>query len=145
MESVRIQCPVPIKAVMTERLREELLLVEQANSDDIEQQLALLQNFAVAQDDVFERQRRLLVQQAEVETRIARVANAPLGEPFLLRVVQGAVELAVGDDFLEKMGTEVLLENGRVISITSSRTGQQPAEEQNASEEEAHELEPVAS
>ena len=86
-----------------------------------------------------------LVQQAEVETRIARVANAPLGEPFLLRVVQGAVELAVGDDFLEKMGTEVLLENGRVISITSSRTGQQPAEEQNASEEEAHEPEPVAS
>lgn len=143
MDSVRIQCPIPIKAIMTEQLREELLLVEQANAQDIEHQLSLLQNFAATQDDVFERQRRLLVQQAEVETRIARVANAPLGEHFLLRVVQGVVDLAVGDNFLEKMGTEVLLENGVVISIVSSR--QVPESEEASAEAEETPAEPVAS
>ncbi len=119
MSTVQIQCPIPIKAIMTDQLREELLVAEAMIAQDIEHQLSLLQNFSATQDDVFERQRRLLVQQAEVDTRIARVEGAPLGEPFLLRVVPGVVNLGIGDNFLEKMGTEVLLESGVVISMSS--------------------------
>lgn len=135
MSTVQIQCPIPIKAIMTEQLREELLVAEAMIAQDIEHQLSLLQNFSATQDDVFERQRRLLVQQAELDTRIARIASAPSGEPFLLRVVQGVVNLGVGDNFLEKMGTEVLLENGVVVSMISSREVLQETEV---------ELEPVA-
>ncbi len=137
MSTVQIQCPIPIKAIMTEQLREELLVAEATVAQDIEHQLSLLQNFAATQDDVFERQRRLLVQQAEVETRIARVANSPLGEPFLLRVVQGVVSLGIGDNFLEKMGTEILLENGVVTSIISSRDVLQEEEAPVEAEPEA--------
>lgn len=112
-----IHCAVPVKAVMTEELREELMAVEQATAGDLERQLSTLQTFAITQDDVFERQRRLLAQHAEVETRLARLSVAPLGEEFLLRVVQAVMPVGIGDNFLEKMATEILLENGVVAAI----------------------------
>lgn len=143
MESLMIQCPIPVKAIMTEELREELMAVEQAASAEMERQLATLQTFAITQDDVFERQRRLLAQHAEIETRLARLSTAPLGEEFLLRVVQASVEIRVGDNFLTRMGTEILLENGVVRSI-SAPVYDEFEDELDVEVEVEPELEPVS-
>ena len=118
IESLKVQCPVPLKALMTEQLREELLSSETLNLGEVERQLEMLSQFAVTQEDVFERQRRLQVQLGEVEGRIARVREAPEGGEFLLRVVPALVELRVGDNFLEKMSTEILLENGVIVALS---------------------------
>lgn len=126
MESVSVQCPIPVKAIMTEQLRDELLTSEMANLDEIERQLEMLHQFSVAQDDVFERQRRLQIQQAEIEGRAARLREAPEGVEFLLRVVPAVVELRVGDNFLEKMSSEILLQDGIVVAINSPLARPEP-------------------
>ena len=141
MQSVQIHCPIPVKALMTFELREELMATEQAVAEEVERQLATLHTFAAAQDqrDIFEMQRRLLTQQAEVETRLARLAEAPEGEPFVLRVVQGLVTINPGDNFLEKMSTEIFLENGVVTGIHPQVLALHPYEVEAEAE-----LEPVA-
>lgn len=143
MQSVQIQCPIPVKALMTFELREELMAAEQAVAEEVERQLTTLHTFSAAQDqrDVFELQRRLLTQQAEVETRLARLAEAPEGEPFILRVVQGLITLSPGDNFLEKMSTEIVLENGVVSGIHPQVHALPPYE---VEEQVEAELEPVA-
>lgn len=144
MEPLMIQCPIPVKAIMTEELKEELMAVEQAASAEMERQLATLQTFAVTQDDIFERQRRLLAQHAEIETRLARLNAAPLGEEFLLRVVQAVVPIGVGDNFLEKMGTEILLENGIVTAIGAPLVELEDDGEPEVGVSPEPELEPVS-
>jgi hypothetical protein len=99
---------------MTPTLRDELLETERMALAEVEQQLELLQRFSAAHEDSFERQRRLLLQQAEIESRAARVREAPEGEEFLLRIVPALLELRPGDNFLDKLATEILLEDGIV-------------------------------
>lgn len=118
MQTLHIQHPVAVKALLTEELREELLSVELSAAGAIAHQLSTLQAFA-ATEESFETQRRLLLQQSEVEHRVARLEAAPAGEPFTLRVVQALVPLNVGDNFLEKMAVEIILEDGVVVALTA--------------------------
>lgn len=116
MQVLHIQHAVPVKALMTEELREELIAAELSAAGEISQQLTTLQSYA-PNEDSFEKQRRLLMQQSEIEQRLARLDSAPAGQPFVLRVVQALLPLNVGDNFLDKLATEIFLEDGVVVAL----------------------------
>ncbi len=118
MESIQVHCAIPVKAVMTDALREELLRFEHDGLIEVERQLGLLVSFTAGEEERFERQSHLLARAADLESRVNRLQNAPDGEKFLLRVVQGVTELKVGDRFVEKMNPEILVEDGVVQSIS---------------------------
>ena len=118
MESFKIQSAIPVKAVMTDDLREELLSFEQAGLVEVQRQMSLLENFTASEEEIFDRQNHLLAQASEMEARVNRLQDTPNGEKFVLRVVQGITDLKVGDRFIEKINTEILLENGMVRSIS---------------------------
>ena len=118
MESFKIQSAIPVKAVMTDDLREELLSFEQAGLVEVQRQMSLLENFTASEEEIFDRQNHLLAQASEMEARVNRLQDTPNGEKFVLRVVQGITDLKVGDRFMEKINTEILLENGMVRSIS---------------------------
>lgn len=118
MDSIQVHCAIPVVAIMTDTLREELLGFEHNGLIEVERQLGMLENFTGGDEERFERQSHLLAQASELEARVNRLQNAPNGEKFVLRVVQGTTELKIGDRFVEKMNPEILVEDGVVRGLS---------------------------
>jgi hypothetical protein len=117
MESLSIQVPIPVFARMTDKLRQELMAAEQEKLENFEAQLLTLQNYSRNEPGMLEQQQKLMAQHEACQLRANKIQEAPAGSKFMLRVLQGSLPLKVGDNLLETLHAEILLEDGVVTEI----------------------------
>ena len=120
MEGLNIQVPVPVFALMTDSLREELMTAEQQKLESFEAQLFALQNYSRNDRGAQERQQQLMAQHEACQLRANKIQDAPAGSKFLLRVLQGNIPLKVGDNLIDTLHSEIFLEDGIVTDIRCS-------------------------
>lgn len=120
MDGLQVQVPVPVYAHMTDQLREELIMAEQQKLESLEAQLMAVQNYSKGDRSLHERQQQLMAQHEGCQIRANKIQEAPTGSKFLLRVLQATVAVAIGDNLVDKMHSEIILEDGVVAEICSS-------------------------
>ncbi len=133
MDSITLKCPLTIKAKVTEDLKQQMaaeiqdaikkadmelqqiefhakrLMTEQAKMDA--QGLT-----ALRQQIDGEKQKRLEFKNHALE-RLKETAQLELGSEIVQGTLEQFVTVKVGDDLHKIMNTEILLENGKVISF----------------------------
>lgn len=135
MDSISLKCPVTIKAKVTEELKKQLaadiqdalkkadtelqqidfhakrLLAEQAKQDA--QGLVALRQQIDA-----ERQKRLEFKNHMLE-KLKETAQLEIGSEIAQGTMDRIVSVSIGDDLHKIMGTEILLEDGKIIAFRS--------------------------
>lgn len=135
MDSITLKCPVTIKAKVTEDLKQQLaaeiqdalkkadmelqqidfhakrVMAEQAKQDA--QGLVALRQQIDA-----EKQKRLDFKNHMVE-KLKETAQLEIGAEIVQGTLERIVEVRIGDDLNKVVNTEILLENGKVISFRS--------------------------
>ena len=91
MESLNIQVPIPVFALMTDKLREELMEAEQQKLESLEAQLIAVQNYSKNDRGLQERQQQLMAQHEACQIRANKIQEAAAGSKFLLRVLMRKV------------------------------------------------------
>lgn len=120
MQELNVQVPIPVFAQMTERLREELIAAEQQMLESFEAQLIAVQNYSKNDRGMQERQQQLMAQHEACQMRANKIQDASVGGKFLLRILQGNVALKIGDKLVDKLHSEIFVEDGVVTDIRSS-------------------------
>lgn len=135
MESITLKCPVTIKAKVTEELKKQLaaeiqdgikkadielqqidfhakrMLSEQAKQDA--QGLVALRQQIDA-----EKQKRLDFKNHMLE-KLKETAQLEVGAEITQGTMEQVVTVSIGDDLHKIMGTEILLEDGKIIAFRS--------------------------
>lgn len=135
MESITLKCPVTIKAKVTEELKKQLaaeiqdgikkadlelqqidfhakrMLSEQAKQDA--QGLVALRQQIDA-----EKQKRLDFKNHMLE-KLKETAQLEVGAEITQGTMEQTVTVSIGDDLHKIMGTEILLEDGKIIAFRS--------------------------
>ncbi|WP_436412093.1 YlqD family protein [Petrimonas sp.] len=135
MDSITLKCPITIKAKVTEELKSRLaaeiqdaikkadmelqqiefhakrLMAEQAKQDA--QGLVALRQQIDA-----ERQKRIEFKNHMLE-RLKETAQLEIGAEIVQGSMERIVTVSVGDDLHKIMGTEILLEDGKIIAFRS--------------------------
>jgi len=135
MDSITLKCPITIKAKVTEELKRQLaseiqdaikktdmelqqidfhgkrLLSEQAKQDA--QGL-----IAIRQQIDAEKQKRLDFKNHMLE-KLKETAQLEIGSEIAQGTMERAVTVNIGDDLHQIMGTEILLEDGKIIAFRS--------------------------
>lgn len=135
MESITLKCPVTIKAKVTEELKKQLaaeiqdgikkadlelqqidfhakrMLSEQAKQDA--QGLVALRQQIDA-----EKQKRLDFKNHMLE-KLKETAQLEVGAEITQGTMEQSVTVSIGDDLHKIMGTEILLEDGKIIAFRS--------------------------
>lgn len=135
MDSITLKCPVTIKAKVTEDLKKQLaaeiqdaikkadmelqqiefhakrMMAEQAKQDA--QGLVALRQQIDA-----EKQKRLDFKNHMVE-KLKETAQLEIGAEIVQGTLERIVEVSIGDDLNKVVNTEILLQDGKVISFRS--------------------------
>lgn len=129
---VTLQQPIAIKVIVTEDFRRQLVQEAEQSIQKIDDNLARLTDMTPESESSdqtdpheveFNRQRiesersRLYQMRKELEWRIKEAQSIKDGAELPLQTVQGTVELAVGDNYLDKVSTEVILKDWTVVEI----------------------------
>ncbi|MCE5287220.1 MAG: YlqD family protein [Pelosinus sp.] len=135
MESLTIKCPVTIKAKVTEDLKQHLTadIQENIKKADMELQQIEFQGkrflaeqakqdaqglTAVRQQIDAEKQKRLDFK-AQMQERLNETARLEIGSEIVQGTLERTATVSVGDDLHKIMGTEILLEDGKIIAFRS--------------------------
>lgn len=135
MENITLKCPVTIKAKVTEELKKQLaaeiqdaikkadLELQQIDfhakrmlSEQVKQDAQGL--VALRQQIDAEKQKRLDFKNHMLE-KLKETAQLEIGSEIAQGTMERVVTLSVGDDLHKIMGTEILLEDGKVIAFRS--------------------------
>jgi hypothetical protein len=101
---------VTVKAVVTERLKEQL-------AADFQAALARLDG-APAPDELGSAERSKRLQQREqLLARMKELAKLELGTEVVQGTVEGEIEVRTGDEWGRLSGAEIVLKDGRVVAI----------------------------
>ncbi len=123
MDSLTVLQNVPVKVVMTEAFRGQL--VEQIRSSlfELDQEASRFHEFATqaaepeVQQRLQEEAQRLSYQRQQLEWRIREAESVPEGAELYIQSLSVLVQLQPGDVFQDKLGMEILLKDGRVAEI----------------------------
>ena len=134
MESIDLKRPIMLKVIMTPEFRQQM--IDEANTsiarlDDnitaIEQegkdQLAELEESNPDKAQAMKQQmeadnEQLFQMKAELAWKIKEIENVEDGAELPFRVLEGSVQLKVGDDILNKLSkTEVVIKDWKVVEI----------------------------
>ncbi|CUH95623.1 hypothetical protein P22_1697 [Propionispora sp. 2/2-37] len=135
MENMSLKCPVTIKAKVTETLKKQLAAEIQDNIKKADMELQQIEFHAKrvmteqAKHDVqglnairqqidAEKQKRLEFKNHMLE-RLKETAQLELGAEIVQGNLERIVTVQVGDDLHKIMGTEILLEDGKIIAFRS--------------------------
>lgn len=135
MENMSLKCPVTIKAKVTETLKKQLAAEIQDNIKKADMELQQIEFHAKrvmadqAKQDVqglhairqqidAEKQKRLEFKNHMLE-RLKETAQLELGAEIVQGNLERIVTVSVGDDLHKIMGTEILLEDGKIIAFRS--------------------------
>jgi hypothetical protein len=123
MDSLTVLQNVPVKVVMTEAFRGQL--VEQIRSSlfELDQEASRFHEFATqaaepeVQQRLQEEAQRLSYQRQQLEWRIREAESVPEGAELYIQSLSVLVQLQPGDVFQDKLGMEILLKDGLVAEI----------------------------
>lgn len=135
MDSITLKCPVTIKAKVTDDLKNQLAaeIQDALKKADIElQQIDFHAKrvmaeqakqdaqglVALRQQIDAEKQKRLDFKTHMVE-KLKETAELEIGAEIVQGTLERIVEVSIGDDLNKVINTEILLENGKVISFRS--------------------------
>ncbi|MPL60385.1 hypothetical protein SDC9_05946 [bioreactor metagenome] len=135
MESITLKCPVTIKAKVTDDLKHQLAaeIQDALKKADIElQQIDFHAKrvmaeqakqdaqglVALRQQIDAEKQKRLDFKNHMVE-KLKETAELEIGAEIVQGTLERIVEVQIGDDLNKVINTEILLENGKIISFRS--------------------------
>lgn len=123
MDSLTVMHNVPVKVVMTESFR--LQVVEQVRSSlaELDQESARLNEFLDQAAEADFRQRlegelqRIAYQKQQLEWRIKEAESVEEGAELFFQTLPSLLQVKVGDNLQDKMGVEVLLKDWKVVEI----------------------------
>ena len=123
MDSLTVLQNVPVKVVMTESFRGQLIEQIRVSLSELDQESARLQEFLqqAAEPDFRSRLEqeihRVAYQRQQLEWRIREAESVELGAELFFQSMPVLTQLIVGDHFQEKTGLEVLLKDWQVVAI----------------------------
>ncbi|MFH0802569.1 MAG: YlqD family protein [bacterium] len=134
MPALEIKRPVAIKVIMTDQFRQQLIseAMEAIKSiednlhhmdSETQKQIQAVETSNPNQASLLTRQleaekERLIRMRGELEWRIKEVENVQNGAELPFRMLEGSVQLKVGDNFLEKVAkAEVVIKDWEIIEI----------------------------
>jgi hypothetical protein len=123
VDSLTVMHNVPVKVVMTESFR--LQVVEQVRSSlaELDQESARLNEFLAQAAEADFRQRlggelqRIAYQKQQLEWRIKEAESVEEGAELFFQTLPSLLQVKVGDNLQDKMGVEVLLKDWKVVEI----------------------------
>ncbi|WP_196594302.1 YlqD family protein [Pectinatus sottacetonis] len=133
MESITLQCPITIKAKVTEKFKTNMLhnltreiektdaevsriekdmkkVLSEQSTDDVQRVSILLQRMEE------EKQKRASYKE-DLKRKISATEDLELGAEVIQGTLQRLVEVKVGDTMPEIMNTELLVEDGKIIEM----------------------------
>lgn len=133
MESITLKCPVTIKSKVTEELKQQLtteiqdairktemelqqiefhakrLMTEQAKLD--------AQGLTALRQQIDAEKQKRAEMKAHMQEKLKETAQLEMGSEIVQGTMEQVVVLKVGDDLRKLMATEILLEDGKVLSF----------------------------
>lgn len=139
--SVTIQRPITVKAIVTDLLKDTLLVELQQALERIEHDLAQLefqgkkmlldlekqgssQLFSVKQQLAVEREKRLEAKN-ELLQKMQAVEALELGQEVVHSSVEGIWQVEVGQRWSEILGSEIVLKDDVVVEIREAKSSEQ--------------------
>lgn len=123
MDSLTVLHNVPVKVIMTEAFRTQLVEQVRSSLAELDQETARLNEFQQqAADDEF-RQRlsyevqRLAHQRQQLEWRIREAESVQLGAELNFQTLPVMVQLKKGENLQEKLGIEVILKDWTIVEF----------------------------
>lgn len=133
MEEMTIRVPVTIKSKVTEDLKVKLTADLQHRLDLVEQDLQQLefqakrleseqakldlQGIIQLRQQIEENKNQRLSIKADVAAKLKEVEKLDLGSEINQGTFERSVTVKVGDDFDSLMGSEILLEDGKIVAF----------------------------
>lgn len=123
MDSVTVLQNVPVKVVMTDSFRGQLVEQIRASVEELDQEAQRLSEFARQavepefRDRMEEDIRRVAYQKQQLEWRIREAESVAEGAELFLQTVPVLLQLAIGDHFQEKTSVELVLRDWKVAEI----------------------------
>ncbi len=132
MSRVTIHQPITVRVIVTDDFRDQLIAEARESIRKVDDNLARLGEMTPESESAdvedpheveFHRQRlekersRLYQMRKELEWRIKEAESIKNGAELPLHQVQGTIELKVGDNYLDKVSTEVVLKDWEVVEV----------------------------
>ena len=135
MDSMTLKCPVTIKAKVTEELKQRLIAETEEALQGVELELQQIEFHAkrllaeqakqdaqglvaLRQQIEVEKQKRLEFKN-EMLAKLKATQELELGSEIVRGQLERVVDVKVGDDLNKIMGSEILLEDGKVLAFRS--------------------------
>ena len=135
MDSMTLKCPVTIKAKVTEELKQRLIAETEEALQGVELELQQIEFHAkrllaeqakqdaqglvaLRQQIEAEKQKRLEFKN-EMLAKLKATQELDLGSEIVRGQLERVVDVKVGDDLNKIMGSEILLEDGKVLAFRS--------------------------
>ncbi|WP_018702440.1 YlqD family protein [Anaeromusa acidaminophila] len=135
MDSMTLKCPVTIKAKVTEELKQRLTAETEEALQGVELELQQIEFHAkrllaeqakqdaqglvaLRQQIEAEKQKRLEFKN-EMLAKLKATQELELGSEIVRGQLERVVDVKVGDDLNKIMGSEILLEDGKVLTFRS--------------------------
>nr|WP_320146053.1 YlqD family protein [uncultured Anaeromusa sp.] len=135
MDSMTLKCPVTIKAKVTEELKQRLIAETEEALKGVELELQQIEFHAkrllaeqakqdaqglvaLRQQIEAENQKRLEFKN-EMLAKLKATQELELGSEIVRGQLERVVDVKVGDDLNQIMGSEILLEDGKVLAFRS--------------------------
>lgn len=123
MDSLTVMHNVPVKVVMTESFRVQVVEQVRSSLAELDQESARLNEFLSQAAEADFRQRlegelqRLAYQKQQLEWRIKEAESVQDGAELFFQTLPSVIQLRVGDNIQEKMSLEVLLKDWKIVEI----------------------------
>ncbi len=135
MDSMTLKCPVTIKAKVTEELKQRLIAETEEALQGVDLELQQIEFHAkrllaeqakqdaqglvaLRQQIEAEKQKRLEFKN-EMLAKLKATQELELGSEIVRGQLERVVDVKVGDDLNKIMGSEILLEDGKVLAFRS--------------------------
>ena len=133
MDQITLRCPVTIKSKVTEALKEKLLKQTEQNLADIDREAQNLefqakrmmteqakmdaQGLIALRARVEEEKNRIAATRAQAQQALEETQKLDIGSEIRQGQLEQTVVVKVGDDLDKLVGTEILLEDGKIIAF----------------------------
>jgi hypothetical protein len=133
MDQITLRCPVAIKSKVTEALKAKLLKESEQNLSDIDREMQNLefqakrmmadqakmdaQGLIALRAQLEEQKQRLASTKAQAMHTLEEAQKLDIGSEISRGQLEQTVVVKVGDDLDKLVGTELLLEDGKIVAI----------------------------
>jgi phenylalanyl-tRNA synthetase beta subunit len=125
-----IKRPVRVKVVVTEQFKEHRLAemrAAQLRLEEVSRRLGAQIESEAAPEDILERLRAEQHKTGEAKTALvremSRISSLEMGSEYERGVLEGDVEIEVGDDFSKVSSCEIVVKDEKVVEIRGGYAG----------------------